>query len=50
MKSSTFDPGLTVPRLPYAVTSANISGEEEILTSDVKKSAIGYGSWFYICV
>ena len=41
MKSSTFDPGLTVPLLPYAVTSANISEEEEILTSDVKKSGLG---------
>ena len=46
MKSSTFDPGLTVPLLPYTVTCANISGEEEMLMSDVKKSAIGYGSWF----
>ena len=50
MKSSNFEPGLTVPFLPYAVTSANISEEEEIFMSDVKKSAIGYGSWLYMCM
>ena len=39
MVNEKFDvrhPGLTVPFLPYAVTSANISEGEEILMSDVK--------------